>query len=280
MQERGEKSSQQNSEVEVEGLPVIRPHVAGIDLGSNEHWVCAPQVDGSGREVEKFGATTPELERMAEWLKARKIESVAMESTGVYWIAPHEVLERHGLEVVLVNTRELARVPGRKKSDHVDCRWSQRLHSCGLLSGSFRPSEPVCRLRTLVRDKANLTAEAGDWLRRMQKSLDQMNVRVHRAVSDIDGVTGMRIVRAIVAGERDALQLAKLRDRRCGKTEKEIAEQLSGHWREDHLFSLGQGLKMYDAIQERIAEYEKEILRKLAEMEREECRGQEVPKVK
>src|SRR5713101_3548243 len=190
MQERGEKSSQQNSEVEVEGLPVIRPHVAGIDLGSNEHWVCAPQVDGSGREVEKFGATTPELERMVEWLKQRRVESVAMESTGVYWIAPHEILERHGLEVVLVNTRELARVPGRKKTDRVDCKWIQRLHSCGLLSGSFRPSEPVCRLRTLVRDKANLTAEAGDWLRRMQKSLDQMNVRVHRAVSDIDGVTG------------------------------------------------------------------------------------------
>jgi hypothetical protein len=102
-----------------------------------------------------------------------------MESTGVYWIAPHEVLERHGLEIVLVNTRELARVPGRKKTDRVDCRWTQRLHSCGLLKGSFRPNEPVCMLRTLVRDKGNLVAEAGDWLRRMQKSLDQMNVRVH-----------------------------------------------------------------------------------------------------
>src|SRR5713226_8387977 len=280
MQERGEKSSQQNSEGEVEGLPVIRPHVAGIDLGSNEHWVCAPQVDGSGREVEKFGATTPELERMVEWLKQRRVESVAMESTGVYWIAPHEILERHGLEVVLVNTRELARVPGRKKSDRVDCRWSQRLHSCGLLTGSFRPSEQVCMLRTSVRDKGNLVAEAGDWLRRMQKSLDQMNVRVHRAVSDIDGVTGMRIVRAIVAGERDAHELAKLRDRRCGKSEEEIVEQLSGHWREDHLFSLRQALKMYDAIQERIADYEREILRKLAEMERAECHGQEPPKLK
>ncbi len=121
-------------------------------------------------------------------------------------------------------------------------------------------------------------AESGDWVRRMQKSLDQMNVRVHRAVSDIDGVTGMAIVRAIVDGERDARQLAKLRDPRCHKSEEEIAEQLSGHWREDHLFSLRQALKMYDAIQERITDYEKEILQKLAEMEREECRGQEVPK--
>src|SRR5438552_3257571 len=238
MQENRDTNSKPDNEAGIEGLPVIRPNVAGIDLGSEIHWVCAPNVNRTSVEVETFGATTPELERMAEWLKERKIESVAMESTGVYWIAPHEVLERHGLEVVLVNTRELARVPGRKKSDRVDCRWTQRLHSCGLLNGSFRPSEPVCLLRTLVRDKATLTAEAGDWLRRMQKSLDQMNVRVHRAVSDLDGVTGMRIVRAIVEGERDPEKLAKLRDPRCRKSEATIAEELTGHWREDHLFSL------------------------------------------
>ena len=165
---------------------------------------------------------------MAEWLKARQIESVAMESTGVYWIAPHEVLEAQGLQLLLVDTRQLAQVPGRdKKSDPTDCEWIQRLHSCGLLRGSFRPEEAVCMLRTLVRDKANLVAESGDWLRRMQKSLDQMNVRVHRAVSDIDGVTGMAILRAIVGGERDSQKLAQLRDRRCSKTEQEIAEQRS-----------------------------------------------------
>jgi len=264
---------------DLSGLPVLRPKVAAVDLASEFHWVCAPKVDGSGREVNEFGATTPELDRMAEWMKERKVESVAMESTGVYWIAPHEVLERHGLEVVLVNARELARVPGRKKSDRIDCQWIQRLQSCGLLTGSFRPPEQVCMLRTLVRDKKTLVAEASDWLRRMQKSLDQMNVRVHRAVSDIDGVTGMAIMRAIVGGERDARQLAKLRNVRCSKSEEEIAEQLSGHWREDHLFSLKQALKMYDGIHERIADYEKEILRKLAEMEREECRGQEAPKL-
>jgi transposase len=208
---------------------------------------------------------------MAEWLKARQVESVAMESTGVYWIAPHEVLEGQGLQVLLVDTRQLAQVPGRgKKSDPTDCEWIQRLHSCGLLRGSFRPEEAVCMLRTLVRDKANLVADSGDWLRRMQKSLDQMNVRVHRAVSDIDGVTGMAILRAIAEGERDAQKLAKLRDRCCSKTQQEIAEQLSGHWREDHVFSLQQALKMYDAIEERIAAYEQEILRKLGEMEREE----------
>ena len=265
----------ESSRRQLEGLPLIRQNVAGIDLGSERHWVCAPTLDGKGREIANFGAPTSELVRMAEWLKARQVESVAMESTGVYWIAPHEVLEGQGFKVLLVDTRQLARVPGRdKKTDPTDCEWIQRLHACGLLRGSFRPEEAVCMLRTLVRDKANLVAESGDWVRRMQKSLDQMNVRVHRAVSHIDGVTGMAILRAIAGGERDGQKLAKLRDPRCRKSEQEIAEQLSGHWREDHLFSLQQALKMYDAVQERIAAYEKEILRKLGEMERNELQGQ------
>lgn len=263
---------------EIEGLPIVRRNVAGIDIGSKQHWVCAPTVEGSGREVAVFGATTSELLEMAAWLKERQVESVAMESTGVYWIAPHEVLEGAGLEVLLVDTRQLAQVPGRdKKTDPTDCEWTQRLHSCGLLRGSFRPPEEVCQLRTLMRDKANLVAELGDWIRRMQKSLDQMNVRVHRAVSDVDGVTGMAMVRAIIEGERDPRKLAKLRDPRCQKSEAAMAEQLQGHWREDHLFSLGQALKMYDAIQERIGAYEQEILRKLGEMAGEEQRGQTAP---
>lgn len=254
--------------------------MAGIDLGSKSHWVCAPTVDGVEREVEEFGATTPELEKLAAWLKERKVESVAMESTGVYWIAPYELLERHGLEVVLVSTREFAQVPGRRKTDRIDCKWIQRLHSCGLLKGSFRPAEQVSMLRTLVRDKANLAAEQADWLRRMQKSLDQMNVRVHRAVSDMEGTTGMAILRAIVAGERNAAELAKLRNPGCRKSEEEIAEQLSGHWREDHLFSLAQGLKMHDAITERIDAYEKEILRRLEDLERAEPKGTQAPMLK
>ena len=175
--------------------------MAGIDLGSERHWVCAPTVDGQGREVQQFGATTPELEKMAAWLKERKVVSVAMESTGVYWIPPQEVLERHGLEVVLVDARELARVPGRRKTDRLDCKWIQRLHSGGLWRGSFRPKEQINMLRTLERDKGTLVAERADWIRRMQKSLDQMNVRVHRAVADIEGKTGMSIIRAILAGE-------------------------------------------------------------------------------
>ena len=280
MSELPRRGKERGSDQEMEGLPIVQRNVAGMDVGSTEHWVCAPTVGGEGREVETFGATTPELQRLAAWLRERKVESVAMESTGVYWIAAHEVLEEQGLKVVLVNTRELARVPGRKKTDRVDCMWIQRLHSCGLLHGSFRPEEQVCKLRTLVRDKGNLVAERGDWVRRMQKSLDQMNVRVHRAVADLEGVTGMAMIRAIVKGERDAAQLAKLRDPRCQKSAEEIAVQLSGHWREDHRFSLAQALKMHDAIQERIQDYGREILRQLAEMEREESQGQPAPRLK
>ena len=261
------------------GLPVIRVNVAGIDLGSERHWACAPGLNGN-REVAAFGATTPELIRLAQWLKQRNVESVAMESTGVYWIAPHEVLEAEGLEVLLVDTRQLARVPGRnKKTDPTDCEWIQRLHSCGLVNGSFRPKEQICMLRTLVRDKGNLVAEAADWLRRMQKSLDQMNVRVHRAVSDLTGVTGMAILRAIAGGERDPRKLAELRDPGCRLSEEAIAEQLTGHWREDHLFSLRQSLQMFDAIQERIAAYNQEIQRKLAEMTPDQRRGGSAPPV-
>jgi len=217
---------------------------------------------------------------MAQWLTERNIESIAMESTGVYWIAPHEVLEAAGFEILLVDTRQLSRVPGRdKKTDAKDCEWIQRLHSCGLLRGSFRPPDMICMLRTLVRDKATLVAESADWLHRMQKSLDQMNVRVHRAVSDIDGVTGMKILRAIAGGERDPMKLAKLRDWRCHKSEEEIANQLTGHWRDDHLFSLRQSLQMYDAFQQRVADYDREILRRLAQLQRDECRQQPPPNV-
>ena len=276
--ESDHEAQQQKGEV-TEGIAGLGRRVAGIDIGSKEHWVCAPARAGSGREVAVFRATTPELQRMAAWLKERNVESVALESTGVYWIPVYEVLEEQGFEVWLVDTRELARVPGRSKTDRRDCEWIQRLHSCGLLKRAFRPAEQICLLRTLVRDQANLVAERGDWLRRMQKSLDQMNVRVHRAVAELDGATGMAIVRAIVNGERDARKLAKLRDRRCHQTEEQIAEQLTGHWREDHLFSLGQALKMYDAIQERIEEYAQAVLSRLTEMERKDCQGESAPEL-
>jgi transposase len=252
----------------LDGFPVLRRDVAGIDVGSDEHWVCAPAREGGGRDVDRFAATTPGVHALIVWLQDRGVRSVALESTGVYWIVPHEMLEAAGVEVVLADTRALGRVPGRPKSDRRDCEWIQRLHACGLLRGAFRPAEQVCMLRTLMRDKSTLVAERADWLRRIQKSLDQMNVRVHRAVSDLDGLTGMAILRAIAQGERDPHRLAALRHRRCQKTEAEIAEQLTGHWRADHLFSLQQALHMYDAITARLDAYDAEIQRQLMQIRR------------
>ena len=260
-----------------DGFPVLRGDVAGIDVGSEVHWVCAPAREGEGRDVASFEATTPGVHALIAWLQERGVRSAALESTGVYWIVPHEMLEAAGLEAVLVDTRALRGVPGRPKSDRRDCEWLQRLHACGLIRGAFRPPEQVCLLRTLMRDRATLIAERADWLRRMQKSLDQMNVRVHRAVSDLDGVTGMAILRAIARGERDPQRLAALRDPRCRKSAAEIATQLTGHWRADHLFSLQQALHMYDAITERIAAYDQEVQRQLRAMTPEDRRDREAP---
>jgi transposase len=260
----------------LDGFPVLRRDAAAVDVGSEQHWACAPGRTG-GRDVRTFAATTPGIDAMIAWLQERRVATVALESTGVYWIAPHELLERAGFEVILTDTRAMRRVAGRPKTDRRDCEWSQRLHSCGLLRPAFRPPAQVCMLRTLVRDKATLVAERSDWVRRMQKALDQMNVRVHRAVSDLDGVTGLRIVRAIVAGERDPVRLATLRDPHCRRSEAEIAAELTGHWREDHLFSLQQAVKMYDALTANIAEYEHEIVRQLTARTPEDDRHRPVP---
>lgn len=257
-------------------MRVIREKVAGIDLGSKSHHVCGPDNGAGEANVRVFGTTTRELQELADWLAEQGVESVAMESTGVYWVAVFEILEGRGFEVLLVNTRQLTRVPGRK-TDMLDCQWIQLLHSCGLLQGSFRPAEPICRLRTLVRGKRTLVDERGDWVRRMHKCMDEMNVRGHRAVSDITGATGMKIVRAIVGGERDPQKLAQLRDPRCKLSEAQIAEQLTGHWREDHLFALEQALRMYDSIQERIGCYDEELKRVLEEMALEHLRDEQAP---
>jgi transposase len=248
-------------------LEAIRRDVAGVDLGSREHYVCAPAGDGQGREVESFGATTAELHRMVQWLKARGVHSVAMESTGVYWIPVYELLESQGLQVVLVNARALKSVPGRK-TDVLDCQWIQLLHSCGLLKGAFRPGDEVCALRALIRERSTLTQTVADWIRRMQKCMDQMNIRVHHAVADLTGVTGMAIVRAIVKGERDPKVLAGLRDRRCHKSVEQIAAHLEGNWRREHLFVLEQALKTYDFLQERIEQFDAQILQTLQQLER------------
>ena len=259
----------------IQDIPVIQPHAAGIDLGAAQHFVCAPDVDGQELEVRSFGTTTPELLKLAEWLRARKVVAVAMESTSVYWVPIFEILEAAEFNVVLVNARQLHSVPGRK-TDVLDCQWIQRLHSCGLLRGSFRPSDDSCRLRALVRQAANyieLRTQAIQW---MQKALDQMNVQVHRAVTDLTGVTGMKMIRAIVAGERDPNVLAQFRDRRCKKSIAEIAEHLTGNWREEHLFNLAEALELYDFVDAQVIRYEAKLIdemNRFAPEERQSAQG-------
>ena len=258
------------------GLPVLRTDAAGIDVGSTEHWVCGPPSADGTINVECFGSKTCDLHKLADWLEAHNVSSVAMESTGVYWIPLYELLESRGFEVLLVNAKQLANVPGRK-SDVSDCQWIQLLHSCGLLRGSFRPSEQICQLRALMRECSNLIEERSRSIQRMQKSLDQMNVQVHRAVSDITGTTGMSIIRAIVGGERDPLALAGLRDKRCRKSQVQFAEHLRGTWRDEHLFNLGMSLDLYDKLNDMIDAYGKEIAEVMQKMEPEQRRHQQPP---
>lgn len=263
-QQRGRRGSKRPTGMQ-SNLPAIQPNVAGIDIGSRQMHVCGPARENGSREIRVFATTTQEIQTCAQWLRQRQVQSVAMESTGVYWIPVLEVLESNGLETLLVDTRPLSRVPGRK-TDVEDCQWIQTLHSHGLLQGSYRPSEAISQLRTLVRQKAVLVAEQSDWVRRMHKCLDQMNVRVHHAVSDTQGTTGMAIIRAIVGGERDAGKLAELRDARCHNSKEQIAAFLTGHWRSDHLFNLQQSLQMYDSIADRIAAYEQEIRQRMEQL--------------
>jgi transposase len=258
-------------------LPTVQPMVAGIDVASSEHWVCGPRRGADGKPtVRKFGTTTVDLEALADWLVAQGTTSAAMESTYVYWIPLYELLEARGIEPVLVNARQLHNVPGRK-TDVSDCQWLQLLHSCGLLRGSFRPGDAISRLRALHRQMANLVAERTRCVQWMQKSLDQMNVQVHRAVTDLTGKTGMAIVRAIVAGERDPARLATHRDGRCRKSSDEIVKYLTGHWREDHLFNLASALRLYDVFEQMIAEYDTRLMQELQALQPPERQDQPVP---
>jgi transposase len=259
-------------------LPTVQTLVAGIDVGSIQHWVCGPARGDDGKPViRSFGTTTVDLEALVDWLVAQGTKSAAMESTYVYWIPLYELLESRGIEPLLVNARQLHNVPGRK-TDVSDCQWLQVLHSHGLLRGSFRPSEAISRLRALQRHMGNLVAERSRCVQWMQKSLDQMNVQVHRAVTDLTGKTGMAIVRAIVAGERDPRRLAMHRDGRCRKSSDEIAKYLTGHWREDHLFNLASALRIFDVLEEQIAAYDARLRQELETLQPPERQDQPVPR--
>jgi transposase len=213
--------------------------------------------------VREFGAFTPDLAALADWLTACGIRTVAMESTGVYWIPLFEVLEERGFDVKLVDARQLKRVPGRK-TDVVDCQWLQQLHSYGLLAPAFRPDDQVCVLRSYFRQRAVLVRYAGQHVQHMQKALIQMNVQLQHVLADITGATGMRIIRAILAGERDPQHLAALRDPQCKQPVEVIAKALQGTWRKEHLVALQQAVELVDTYQAQIAACDAQIAAQLA----------------
>lgn len=238
---------------------------AGIDIGSRSHFVAIPEgIDEPS--VREFSTFTDDLERLSDWLVACGITTVAMESTGIYWIPVFEILESRGLEVKLVNARHVKNVPGRK-SDVLDCQWLQQLHTYGLLRGAFRPAEQVCALRAYVRQRSTLVDSAASHIQHMQKALAQMNVLLHNVVSDITGVTGMRIITAILAGERNPHKLAAFRDPRCKNSQETIARSLCGNYRQEHLFSLKQAVELYEFYQAKIAECERQILEQLRQFD-------------
>jgi len=247
-----------------EGLKVIHPNAAGLDIGSEEIWA-AVAPDRTAEPVRKFGTFTPDLYALADWLAACGVDTVVMESTGVFWIPVYEILEARSFQVFVVNARHVKNVPGRK-SDIQDCQWLQGLHSVGLLRGSFRPEGEIVALRAYLRHRATLIEYRAAHIQHMQKALQQMNVQLTQAVSDITGVTGLAIIRAIVAGQRDPQQLAALRDPRCKKSAQEIAKALTGNYRAEHLFALQQALALYDFYTAQLAACDVEIERQFANL--------------
>ena len=243
-------------------LQIANPLSAGIDLHLRDHWVCVPAACAKlppkdhpanlPANVRAFGTCTGDLERLADWLAECGITTVAMESTGVYWIPLFELLERRGFQVFLVNPVQTRQVTGRPKSDVLDCQWIQRLHSYGLLTASFRPGDQTCVLRSYLRQRQMLIADAGRSVQHMQKALEQMNIKLATVVDDITGATGMLILRAILAGNRDPKSLVKFRHKQCKSSSAKFAEALRGNWRDEHLFSLQQAMATYDHLRQQL----------------------------
>jgi transposase len=252
-----------------EPLRVTHPRAAGIDVHAATHWVAVPpelapppppdHPPHLPAHVRSFGACTADLHRLADWMKQCGVKTVAMESTGIYWVPLFELLESRGFEVYLVDPRQSRHAPGRPKSDVLDGQWLQRLHSYGLLTASFRPAEQVVVLRAYLRQRQMLIAYAGRHAQHMQKALEQMNVKLAEVVSDVTGVTGMKIIQAILRGQRDPLRLAKLRNEKCQRTEAEIARALQGNWRAEHLFALKQAAELYEFYRRQLGECDAQL---------------------
>jgi transposase len=244
----------------------VFPNAAGIDVGATSHWVAVPP-HLAEEAVREIGPMTADLNALADWLLGCGVDAVALESTGVYWIPLYEVLEQRGLKVWLVDARQMKYVPGRK-SDVQDCQWLQKLMSLGLLRAAWRPDGEVCVVRAVARQREVLLVEQASWVQRMQKALVQMNLQLTEVLSDVMGLTGQAIIRAIVAGERDAKALAQHRHRRVKASDAEIVKALTGNWREEHLFVLSQALAMYDDIARHLAECDARLRTLLAERSR------------
>jgi transposase len=247
-----------------DGLPQIRANAAGIDIGAKDIWVDVGGNDAN--PVRRFATFTADLNAMADWLKQCGIETVAMESTGVYWIPAFQILESKGIEVFLVNARHTKNVSGRK-TDMADCQWLRLLHSYGLVSASFRPAADIAVLRSYLRHRQMLIEYAAGHIQHMQKALTQMNLQIHHVISDITGLTGMRIIRAIVAGERDRHRLASMRDERTKASEETIAKALEGNYRPEHVFALRQSLELFDSYQKQLHACSEQIAHHLSSLE-------------
>jgi transposase len=246
----------------------VFPNAAGIDVGASSHWVAVPPHLAED-SVREFGAMTDDLNALAEWLIACGVDTVALESTGVYWIPVYEVLEQRGLKVWLVDARQMKYVPGRK-SDVQDCQWLQKLMSLGLLRAAWRPGDEVCVVRAVVRQREVLLAEQASWVQRMQKALVQMNLQLTEVLTDVMGMTGQAVIRDIVAGQRDPHALARHRNGRVKASMAEIERALTGNWREEHLFVLAQALAMYDSLAQRVLECDAKIESLLVTLRRHE----------
>jgi transposase len=255
-------------------LEVVHPHAAGIDIGNESHYVAVPPTRDS-QPVRCFGCTTVELKGMAEWLKQCGIRTVAMQSTGVYWIAVYDILEAAGLDVYLVNARDTKNLPGRK-SDVQESQWVMKLHTYGLLRNSFRPSQEIRTIRTYWRQRNDLIRAAGSHIQRIQKALTQMNIQLANVLSDVSGVTGQAILKAILAGERDPHKLAALRDPRVKASEAQIAGYLEGNWQEDLLFVLKQEQQGYEFCQQQMADCDRQLEQYLQQRE-DRARGASLP---
>ena len=258
-------------------LEVIHPDAAGIDIGNEFHYAAVPPSRDS-QPVRRFGCTTAELKAMAAWLQQCRIRTVAMQSTGVYWIAVFDILEQAGLEVYLVNARDTKSLPGRK-TDVQESQWLMKLHTYGLLRNSFRPSQEIRVMRTYWRQRNDLVQSASRHILRMQKALTQMNVQLANVLSDISGVTGQAIIKAILAGERDPHKLAELRDPRVQASEEQIARYLEGNWQPDLLFVLKQEQEGYEFCQKQMAECDRQLAQYLQQRE-DRSQGAALPEEK